>query len=132
MTNEKTAGSPGPALLAEMLPKVGKAKSKITAAADASKAARKAAKAAKAKGKKPAKAKAAKPAKREPRTGTKQAKVIAMLQAAKGATYAEIAKAMEWLPHTTRAMVSVALEKKLGLKITREDDDKRGMVMRIK
>jgi len=92
--------------------------------------------AAKAKAKKPAKAKAkakaAKPAKREPRTGTKQAKVIAMLESAKGATYAEIAKAMEWLPHTTRAMVSVALEKKLGLKITREDDDKRGMVMRIK
>jgi len=87
---------------------------------------------AKAKKASKAKAKAAKPAKREPRTGTKQAKVIAMLQSAKGATYAEIAKAMDWLPHTTRAMVSVALEKKLGLKIAREDDDKRGMVMRIK
>lgn len=82
---------------------------------------------AKAKGKKATKAKA--PAQRQ---GTKQAKVIAMLKSAKGATYAEIAKAMEWLPHTTRAMVSVALEKKLGLKITRTEDDKRGMVMRIK
>jgi hypothetical protein len=99
------------------------------------KPAAKAKKAPKAKAKKAApkaKAKAAKPAKREARTGTKQAKVIAMLQGAKGATYAEIAKAMEWLPHTTRAMVSVALEKKLGLKITRDQDDKRGMVMRIK
>jgi hypothetical protein len=87
---------------------------------------------AKAKAKAAPKAKAKKPAKREPRQGTKQAKVIAMLESAKGATYAEIAKAMDWLPHTTRAMVSVALEKKLGLKITRTEDEKRGMVMRIK
>ena len=37
---------------------------------------------------------------------TKQARVVAMLQRDGGATVAELAAAMGWLPHTTRAALT--------------------------
>lgn len=65
------------------------------------------------------------------REGTKQAKLIAMLSAASGATIAEIATALAWQAHTIRAALSHALAKRLGLKVTSSVDAKRGRVYRI-
>ena len=66
-----------------------------------------------------------------PRTGTKQALLIEMLEAPDGATIAEIAKALNWLPHTARGAMSGALKKRLGLTITSEKVAERGRVYRI-
>jgi hypothetical protein len=49
------------------------------------------------------------------RAGTKQALLIAMLQAPDGATMEEIVAATQWQPHTARGAMSGALSKKLGL-----------------
>jgi len=73
----------------------------------------------------PAKAKkkgrAAKPRKEKaPRTDTKQARLIEMLKRAKGATIDDIAKELDWQPHTVRGAIAGALKKKLGLTITSE------------
>ena len=54
------------------------------------------------------------------RENTRQAKLIAMLRAPKGATIAQIAKAFGWQPHTVRGALSGALKKKLGLSVTSE------------
>jgi hypothetical protein len=72
------------------------------------------------------KAKAAKPAPaangetKAPRDGTKQAAAVALLQRKSGATVAQIAEVTGWLPHTTRAFISVAVKRKLGLGVTTE------------
>lgn len=64
------------------------------------------------------KAKTAKPAKKEraratgdatqtgPREGTKAAKLVELLKRPDGATLREIVKKFDWLPHTTRALLS--------------------------
>jgi hypothetical protein len=52
-----------------------------------------------------------------PRTGTKQAQMIAMLQRPEGATVEQIAAATGWQHHTIRGAISGALKKKLGLTI---------------
>jgi hypothetical protein len=67
----------------------------------------KASKAAKGRAPKAAKAKAAKPAAKAgaPREGIKGAQLLAML-AGKGATNAELCKALGWQPHTLRAAIS--------------------------
>jgi hypothetical protein len=68
-------------------------------------------------------AKAAKPAKTASaeklalRAGTKQARMIEMLQRPEGATVEQIAEATGWQKHTIRGAISGALKKKLGLKI---------------
>ena len=72
---------------------------------------------------------AAKPAK--PRAESKQSQLIAMLKQPDGATIAEIAKALEWLPHTVRGAIAGALKKKLGLKVESEKVDDRGRVYRL-
>ena len=72
---------------------------------------------------------AAKPAK--PRAESKQSQLIAMLKQPDGATIAEIAKALEWLPHTVRGAIAGALKKKLGLKVESEKVDNRGRVYRL-
>ena len=66
-----------------------------------------------------------------PRAGTKQAMLIALLQAPDGATMDEIVAATGWLAHTARGAMSGALGKKLGLVVTSEKDATRGRVYRI-
>ena len=66
-----------------------------------------------------------------PRAGTKQAMLIALLQAPDGATMEEIVAATGWLAHTARGAMSGALGKKLGLVVTSEKDAARGRVYRI-
>jgi hypothetical protein len=61
---------------------------------------------------------ATKPARPEgARAGTQQARVIALLRRAGGATVDEIATATGWQAHTVRGMISGALKKKLGLDV---------------
>ena len=71
------------------------------------------------------------PAKPKPRTGTKQALLIEMLEAPDGATIAEIAAATNWQPHTVRGAISGALKKRLGLTITSEKAEGRGRIYKI-
>jgi hypothetical protein len=74
---------------------------------------------------------AAVPRPRQPRTDTKQAMVIEMLERPQGATVPEIMKATGWLPHTVRSAIAGAIKKKLGLAITTEKIDPRGRVYRV-
>jgi hypothetical protein len=65
------------------------------------------------------------------RAGTKQALLIAMLQASDGATIAEIVAITGWMAHTTRGVISGVLKKKLGLVVGSEKVEGRGLVYRI-
>ena len=65
------------------------------------------------------------------RPGTKQAQLIAMLQAPGGATIAEIAGRLEWRSHSIRGVISGSLKKKLGLRVISEKEPARGRVYRI-
>ena len=78
-----------------------------------------------------AKLKAATKAAGTPRAESKQSKLIAMLKQPDGATIVEIAKALEWMPHTVRGAIAGALKKKLGLNVESEKVDDRGRVYRI-
>ena len=66
-----------------------------------------------------------------PRTGTKQAQIITLLQRPEGATIAEIVEATGWQAHSARGMISGALKKKLGLPVTTEKVEGRGTVHRL-
>lgn len=103
------------------------------------------AKATKAKAKKPAKTKAkAKPktkakakaaAKAKPATAradSKQARFIAAMRTARGMSITEAAEEFGWQAHTVRGAIAGAIKKRLGLKVTSEQDEKRGTVYRIK
>ena len=68
---------------------------------------------------------------RQPRTGTKQAMLIAMLKRPVGATVPEIIAATNWLAHTIRGAMAGALKKKLGLQTTSEKVEGRGRVYRV-
>lgn len=99
---------------------------------------RKAAKA-KAKAKKPAKGKAKAKAKpkhgrkvaQTPRSLSKQARFIEAMRTAKGMSIDEAAKAFGWQKHTVRGAIAGAIKVRLGLKVTAEQDEKRGTVYRI-
>ena len=65
------------------------------------------------------------------RAESKQSQLIAMLKQPDGATISEIAKALDWQPHTVRGAIAGALKKKLGLKVESEKVDDRGRVYRI-
>jgi len=71
------------------------------------------------------------PVTRKPRSGTKQALLIEMLQRPNGATIAEIVAATGWQSHTARGAMAGALKKRLGLVIASEKDEARGRVYRI-
>ena len=73
----------------------------------------------------------AKPTPVTQRTGTKQAQLIAMLQASGGASIDEIVAATGWQVHTSRGAISGVLRKKLGLTILSGKEDGRGRVYRI-
>jgi uncharacterized protein DUF3489 len=66
-----------------------------------------------------------------PRTITKQARLINMLEAPDGASIAEIVAAMGWQAHTIRGNISGVLKKKLGLEVTSEKTDNRGRIYKI-
>ena len=68
---------------------------------------------------------------KSPRKVTKQARLIAMLEAPDGASIAEIVAATDWQAHTIRGAVSGVLKKKLGLEVTSEKVDGRGRVYKI-
>jgi hypothetical protein len=68
---------------------------------------------------------------RKARADTKQAKLIAMLEAKDGATVEEIAAAFGWQAHTVRGAIYGALKKKLGLVVISEKVEGRGRVYRI-
>ena len=65
------------------------------------------------------------------RVGTKQALLIAMLQAPEGTTMDAIIAATGWQAHSVRGAMSGALGKKLGLVVTATKEDERGRVYRI-
>ena len=66
-----------------------------------------------------------------PRAESKQSQLIAMLKRPDGATIVEIAKALDWMPHTVRGAIAGALKKKLGLNVESEKVDDRGRVYRV-
>ncbi len=66
-----------------------------------------------------------------PRAGTKQAMLIALLQAPEGATMEAIIAATGWQAHTVRGAMSGALGKKLGLIVTSTKEEGRGRIYRI-
>jgi len=68
---------------------------------------------------------------KSPRTGTKQAQLIAMLQAPDGASIAEIVAATDWQAHTIRGAISGVLKKKLGLDVISEKVDGRARIYKI-
>jgi predicted ArsR family transcriptional regulator len=78
-----------------------------------------------------AKPKAATKATSTPRAESKQSQLIAMLKLPDGATIVEIAKALDWQPHTVRGAIAGALKKKLGLNVESEKVDDRGRVYRL-
>ena len=65
------------------------------------------------------------------RAGTKQAQLVAMLEAPEGASTEEIVAAFGWQPHTVRGAIAGALKKRLGLQIGSETIEDRGRVYRI-
>ncbi|MBU3029675.1 DUF3489 domain-containing protein [Paracoccus marinaquae] len=65
------------------------------------------------------------------RPGTKQAQLIAMLQAPEGASIAEIAEATSWQHHSIRGAISGSLKKKLGLRVLSEKLAERGQVYKL-
>jgi hypothetical protein len=68
---------------------------------------------------------------RTPRSGTKQATLIAMLRTPEGATIEEISAALQWAPHTIRGAMAGALKKKLGLEVTSEKVEHRGRAYKL-
>jgi Protein of unknown function (DUF3489) len=65
-----------------------------------------------------------------PRSDTKIAKIIALLQRGDGATLAELVAATGWLPHTTRAALTGLRKRGYAIAIDRTDKP-RGSVYRI-
>ena len=65
------------------------------------------------------------------RAGTRQAQLVAMLEAPEGASTAEIVAAFGWQPHTVRGAIAGALKKRRGLQVGSEAIEGRGRVYRI-
>ena len=66
-----------------------------------------------------------------PRAETKQASLIALLQAPEGATMEVIIAATGWQAHTVRGAISGVLRKALGLKVTSVKEEGKCRVYRI-
>jgi len=65
------------------------------------------------------------------RAGTKQARIIALLQRPGGAAVSELVAETGWQPHTVRGAISGALKKKLGLPVTSGKIVGRGTVYKL-
>lgn len=65
------------------------------------------------------------------RAGTKQAQLVAMLQKPDGATVEEIAKKLNWQPHSVRGAFVGVIKTRLKLKLDSEKVEGRGRVYRI-
>ncbi len=61
---------------------------------------------------------------REPRSGTKLARLIALLRRPAGVTIADAVKATGWQPHTVRGAISGALRTRLGLAVVSARSEK--------
>ena len=88
---------------------------------------------AKAKARKSAKKKKT-TAKKKPaatRPNTKQTQLVAMLQRPDGATVEEIAKKLDWQPHSVRGAFVGVIKKRLELDLQSEKVEGRGRVYRI-
>jgi hypothetical protein len=66
-----------------------------------------------------------------PRTGSKSAKVLALLARANGATLTDLMKATEWQAHSVRGFLSTASRKR-GITIESFKSDKGQRVYRVK
>ena len=69
--------------------------------------------------------------KQKAESGTKHARIIAMLRAPAGATVAWIMNATDWQQHSVRGFLAGVVRKKLGLNLVSELTDK-GRVYRMK
>ena len=65
------------------------------------------------------------------RSGTKLARVIALLGKEDGATIGDLTKATGWQAHSVRGAISGTLKKNLGLTVVSEAIEGRGRVYRI-
>ncbi|MDO8984496.1 DUF3489 domain-containing protein [Cypionkella sp.] len=65
------------------------------------------------------------------RAGTKQAQLIALLEAPEGVTIEAIIAATGWRSHSVRGFMSGTLGKKLGLNVTSTKEEGRARVYRI-
>ena len=68
---------------------------------------------------------------RLPRSGSKLATVVDLLESAGGATIAEMMTATGWQQHTVRGALAGSITKKLGHTLSSEKVEGRGRVYRI-
>jgi hypothetical protein len=68
---------------------------------------------------------------KRPRSGSKLAMLVGLLERGEGVTIEEMATALGWQQHTIRGVMSGALTKKFGLEIGSEKVEGRGRVYRI-
>lgn len=69
--------------------------------------------------------------KKQTESGSKQARMIALMKSAEGATLEELIKLTGWMGHSVRGTISATLKKKMGHNIIRTTEA-RGNVYRIK
>jgi hypothetical protein len=60
---------------------------------------------------------------RQAQTNSRQARVLALLSRASGATIATVMRSTGWRPHTVRGFFAAVVRKKLGLKLESEKAD---------
>lgn len=65
------------------------------------------------------------------KSGSKVEQLVALLRSKEGASVDEIAKSFGWLPHTARAVLSVSVKRKLGLKLESQHENDRGRIYRV-